>query len=188
MYLKSSADRVAQKYHLRTLVREICSSKSFRNRSASLQDFTPKILEAFGEAFLFYKPNIKVAFFRGLRNKLKQLWDLMRKAPQLWQKIKSFLNTDVKNLPEVLKGWAKKGIEFLRKILRKIFLNNPFAAMYVIPKHKMPGVTDMLARITNSSPKLKSILSTININIILPIEEIIKKNPLFTPFPFPLAG
>jgi hypothetical protein len=132
---------------------------------------------------------MRVALFKGLGRKVKSLWALFKRAPQVWEEIKGFL--DIKKLTEIprkIKEWAKKGMQFLRKTLSKLFLNNPFAALYVIPKNKMPGVTDMLARVMDSHPKIKTVLGKVNTGIIKPIDKFLAKHPLLKAATRPLMA
>lgn len=160
MVRRASAQRVVDRWMVRRLVRNICATTSFQSRSASLRDLTPDVMTAFVEAFTLplRRSGVRVAFLKGLGGKIKRLWGLFKRAPQLWDKIKEYLGIEgLADIPAKLKEWAKKGLEFLRKGLSSLLRSNPFTAMYVIPKAKMPGLTDMLARIREAHPKIAAV-------------------------------
>lgn len=176
---QEAAQRVLDRYVLRTVVRGVCASGEFRTRLASLRDLTPEVMEAFGEAFVLsmVRSRTRVALFGGLGGKIKKLWDLFKRAPQLWTQIKEFLGIQgLTDIPKMIKEWAKRGMDALKKGLHAVFVSNPVAALYVVPHKKMPGVTNMLARIGKAHPKLKSTLDKVNTSIVEPIDKALSES------------
>lgn len=167
---QQSTHRIVEQYVLRQVIRRVCASTTFQNRSASLRDLTPAIMEAFGQGFLLQGKGIRLA---GIGDKIKKLWGLFKKAPQMWEEIKEFLG--IKGLldaPKRIKDWASKGLKALKTSLGAAIKNNPFVAMYVIPKAKMPGITDMLHGLSTANAKLKAGIEKAQ-SFLQPLEEII---------------
>jgi len=138
-------------------------------------------MEAFGEAFLLsmVRPSTRVALLGGLGGKIKKLWDLFKKAPQLWTQIKEFLGIQgLTDIPKRIKEWAKKGMDALKKGLHAVIVQNPVAALYVVPHKKMPGVTNMLTQIRNAHPKLQAILDKVHTSIVDPIDKVLAESKL----------
>jgi hypothetical protein len=167
---------------IRLAARQVCSGEGFRNRSAALRDFTPEVLGVFGEAFLLpsmdtRKSHVRVAIFKGLGSRLKSLYQLFKKAPQLWVKIKEVLGIEnLRDIPKKLKSWAKQGMKSLKKSLKSLVVGNPLVALYFVPKNKLPGVGDLLNRVTKSSPRLDAVLSKVNKSVVQPIDQILKRS------------
>lgn len=165
--------RVAARYLIRQAAHEIAGS-SLRNRHASLMDFTPEVLAAFGEGFLL-DDMLRTAGFRNFRKKLQRVWDFVQKAPQAWTKLKSFFRIDdIKQLPDVIKEWAAKGKKALGALAKKLKTSFPMS-LYFVDKGKMPGLTDLLQRISEKSPKLRSALRSINTRIVEPLDRLMEK-------------
>lgn len=156
----ASPQNVATRFLILHEAREICASdQSFQKRQASLRDFTPEVLAAFGEGFI--QGHIKTAFLGQISKRMKQLWGLVKRAPELWTKIKELLGIEkLTDIPKKIKAWAKQGYDALKKSFGYLLKNNPVTALYFVPKDKMPGVTDVLGRLADSSPKLSKLLQS----------------------------
>jgi hypothetical protein len=166
--------RVAARYLIRQAAYDIALTDSFRGRSASLRDFTPEVLAAFGDGFLL-DDMVRTAGFGNFRKKLKRVWEFVKRAPQAWEKVKSFFKIDdIKQLPDVIREWAKKGKTALKKIIKRMTEAFPLS-LYFVDRGKMPGLTDLLKRIVASSPKLQKALSTVNTRIVQPLDRWIEK-------------
>lgn len=185
------AQQVADRYAIRLASREAYASAGFHSRSAALQDLTPEVLEAFGTAFVFPALNHKtrLALLGGLGRKLKSLLNFFKKAPQAWQRIKDFLGIEsIREIPRKLKDWAKKGLKALRKALKPVIQDNPVAALYFVPKTKMPSVTDALNRIVESSPRVKSMLDRVNTRVVKPLDKILEESRVLRTLARPLLA
>lgn len=185
------AQQVADRYFIRTAALEAYASVGFHQRSASLHDLTPEVLVGFAEAFTLPALNSKTrtALLGGLGRKLKGLLRLFKKAPKVWARIKEFLGIEsVKQIPGKLREMAKKGLKALRKALKPLLANNPVAALYFIPKGKMPGLTDLLQRVVDSSPAMKKVLDRVNTSIIQPIDKVLEKSKVVRTLARPLMA
>lgn len=175
------AQRLACRYAIRAAVSQVCSSKGFATRTASLHDLTPGVLEAFAEAFLLEgMPSYRAGFLGKVVQKVKKLWELFKKAPKLWEKIKSFLGVKgVTDLPGKIKKWASDGLKALKKAFKELILENPIVALYVMPDQRMPNITDLMKRLVKSSPRLSKILSKVS-TAGVKIDKILKKSPILS--------
>lgn len=162
------ADSLVRRYQIRQAARGAFGDV----RVASVAgDFTPAVLEALADAFVMPGP-VKVA---GLRQRLKQVVEFIKRAPQAWEKIKSFLGIKgVTDIPRAMKDWAKQGLRALGKVVRKLTETFPLN-LYFIPRGKMPGLTDLLQRIVDQVPWMGKALSRVNTSIIQPLDRWMKK-------------
>lgn len=168
--------RVALRHEIRRVAYEIASEPSFQTRTASLRDITPEVLVAFGEGFLLEGSTHKVGLFGGLKRRLQKIWDFLKKAPRAWDKLKEFLRVDsASELPGKLKELARSGYKALGKLVHKLKDTFPLS-LYFVPKNKMPGLTDLLQRIVEASPVIKSALSRLNKNVIQPFDKMLQKH------------
>jgi len=152
------------------MIREITAGDDFRNRTAALSDFTPEVMEAFAEGF------VMSAGLRDMGRKLKRIWQEFKRQPRIWDRIKKFLGVEgLTDLPGAIKEWAKRGVAALRKLVSRIAKTFPLS-MFTVPKGKLPGLTDMIARIIERSPKLKAALASVNTNIVQPLDRLIEKH------------
>jgi hypothetical protein len=164
---------VSQRYFLLKAAREVCYGDGFLARTASLDDLTPEVLAAFGE--LLIQPSGKVAF-GNILGKLKKVYDLFKKIPSLWTKFKEILGIDsLTDIPGKIKEWVKAGADVLKKVIRKALEVFPLA-LFFVPKKKMPGLTDLLARLVKASPKLANALEKVKTNIIEPLDKMLNKH------------
>jgi len=153
-----AAQQVADRYQVRLAVREVCASKTFKRRTAALNDLTPEVLEAFGTAFYLPTHQNRVAF-GGLVRKLKKLVDLFKKVPKVWDRIKDFLGIKgITDIPKKIKEWAKKGKQAIIRAFRELAHTFPFS-LYFIPQNKMPNLTDLLNRVTGNAPWMAKALA-----------------------------
>jgi hypothetical protein len=137
--------------------RQVCLTTGFRTRTASLQDITPRVLEAFAEGFLLQGEG-RVASLGGLVKKLEKLVGIFKKAPKTWEKIKQFLGIEgITDLPKAIKEWAKKGLDALKQALKKATQVFPLS-LYFVPHKKMPGLSDLVERIMARNPNLAKII------------------------------
>jgi hypothetical protein len=138
-------------------------------------DFTPEVLAAFGEGFLL-DDMVRSAGFGGFRKKLQRIWDFVQKAPRSWTKLKSFFGIDnIKELPDVIKEWAAKGKKALGTLAKKLKTTFPMS-LYFVDRGKMPGLTDLVQRILERSPKLQSALRSINTRVVEPLDRLMDKH------------
>lgn len=140
-----------------------------------MRTFTPEVLAAFGEGFLL-DDMMHTAFFGNFKKKLQRIWDFVKRAPQAWKKLQEFFRIkDISELPNVIKEWAKKGKEVLTKLLGKLKTQFPMS-LYFSDRSKMPGLTDLIQRILEKSPKLQKALASINTRIVQPLDRLIEKH------------
>jgi len=157
----AAVQRVVDRHLIRLAAREACNTPEFRNRTAHLHDLTPEVLGAFAEGFYLPTHEGRVAF-SGLTRKLKKLLDFFRKAPKAWERIKAFLGIKgLTDIPKVIKDWAMKGLRALKGLLRKSTEVFPLS-MFFVPQNKMPGLTDLVARIMAKHPGIQKALSKIH--------------------------
>lgn len=157
--MTTSAQRVADRYLYRLASREVCASSSFRTRTATLHDLTPRVLEAFAEGFSLHEG--RVASFGGLVKKLGDLIEFFKKAPKVWGTIKQFLGVkDMTDLPKAIKDWAKQGLTAFKNVIFQATKRIPLA-LYFVSEKKMPGLTDLMKRILNSNPALAKALEKV---------------------------
>lgn len=170
------SQQVADRYLVRLAVREVCASKAFKRRTAALNDLTPEVLEAFGTAFYLPTHQKRVAF-GGLVGKLKKLVDLFKRVPKVWERIKQFLGIKgITDIPKKIKEWAKRGKDAIIKTFRELAHTFPFS-LYFIPQNKMPGLTDMLTRITGNAPWMAKALAAAK-NFAKPLDELAEKSKI----------
>jgi len=168
------AQQIADRYQVRLAVREVCASKTFKRRTAALHDLTPEVLEAFGEAFYLPTHQNRVAF-GGLVRKLKKLVELFKKVPKVWERIKQFLGIKgLADIPKKIKEWAKKGKQAIIKVFRKMAETFPLS-LYFVPKNKMPGLTDLMNRITGNAPWVAKALAGAK-SFVKPLDDFVEKS------------
>lgn len=150
--------RVANRHLIRLAVQQAWS----KVRVASVPDLTPEVVVAFVEPF--YLHYTKVAGFGDIARKVAKLLDLFRKAPRLWDAFKGALDLPAdfdslgvlekgKALAAKLKEWAASGWNALKDVFHKIHEAFPIS-MFFVPKHKMPGLTDLMERLVTKVPWL----------------------------------
>ena len=155
----ASVQSVTNRYLLRKAAHYVAANLHFRYRVAGLEDLSPSILEAFGEAFLLSYQG-KVAF-GSLVKKLTQLVDFFKQAPKVWEQIKRFLGVHSwSDIPGALKRWAQKGLGALKSALHHMAQVFPLS-LYFVPTQKMPGLTDLMHRILVAHPDIRKALESI---------------------------
>jgi len=165
--------RVAARHLIRQAARAVAGNDSFRYRQAALMDFTPEVLAAFGEGFLM--DEVRTAGFASLRRKLDRIWKFIQKAPRAWEKLKDFFKVEnAKQLAEAIKTWAARGKKVLVRLVKKMTETFPLS-LYFVDRGKMPGLSALLKRIVEKSPKLQKALSSINTSVVQPLDRWIEK-------------
>lgn len=99
----------------------------------------------------------------GIMRAVKQLIALARRAPKAWDAIKATLGIDSLNpaaLVKKLRELAKTGKKALGSALGKAASTFPLS-LFFVQKGKAPGLTDLLARILNKSPRLRAMLGKV---------------------------
>lgn len=120
-------ERLTNRYMIRRAALRVCSSPSFRNRSAALRDLTPRTLAAFADGFYLANPYVKLSFGKVLK-KLGQLVTLFKKLPKLWDLFKAKLGIkSLSDLPRAIERWISKGRDFLKRALAKMFQFPPLS-------------------------------------------------------------
>jgi hypothetical protein len=136
-------------------------------------DFTPDVLAAFGEGFLM--DEVRTAGFASLRRKLDRIWKFIQRAPRAWEKLKDFFKVEnAKQLGEAIKTWAARGKKVLVRLVKKMTETFPLS-LYFVDQGKMPGLSALLKRIVEKSPKLQKTLSSINTSVVQPLDRWIEK-------------
>jgi len=165
--------RVAARHLIRQAARDVAGNDAFRYRQAALMDFTPEVLAAFGEGFLM--DEVRTAGFASLRRKLDRIWKFIQKAPRAWEKLKDFFKVEnAKQLGEAIKTWAARGKKVLVRLVKKMTETFPLS-LYFVDRGKMPGLSALLKRIVEKSPKLQKTLSSINTSVVQPLDRWIEK-------------
>jgi len=160
MQTQRLASRVAARYLIRQASREAYAlSIGFRRgRTAALHDFTPEVVEAFGQGFVEPLARRRVTA-AGVAGKIKNLVSLIAKAPQLWAQLKAHLFGDappwegLKSIPAIVKWLPGKLHQLVAsctklfgKFVEKLFGYNPFSLLAAGPKRLM-SVNDFLNRL-----------------------------------------
>lgn len=121
---------------------------------------TPEVVAAFGEHFYLPQHEGRVAF-GGLVRKLKQIVEVFRKAPRLWEAFKGLLGIEnLTDIPGAIKELAAKAYKKLRGLLHKLFDTWPLK-IYTLEKGRLMSFNDMLTRLIDQSPKLKKVLTKV---------------------------
>jgi len=153
---RQAINRLADRYLVRLAAREACAGSSLRLASSGL---TPEVVAAFGEHFYLPQHQGRVAF-GGLIRKLKQLVELFKKAPRLWDKFKQLIGIEkLTDIPGALKELAAKAYKTLRGLIHKLFNTWPLK-LYTLEKGKLASFNEMLDRLLSKHPKLKSVLDS----------------------------
>lgn len=93
-----------------------------------------------------------------MAKRLKQLGEIFKKAPRLWEDFKRVVGIkSLTDLPRALKDLAKRGYDALRKIIGKAFDTFPLK-MFLI---KGAGLNDFLNKVTAAIPGLDQALSKV---------------------------
>lgn len=153
--------RIAARHQIRQAAREACQSRSFRQRSAALQSFTPEVVEAFGQHFTtrLAAGHITAA---GVLKKLQNLVRVFAKAPQLWINLKEHFARDfpgapefrglrdipalIRWLPKVLDHLVRQGAKLLGKAVEKAFSHLPLS-LFTAGERRLLTMNDILNRI-----------------------------------------
>lgn len=99
----------------------------------------------------------------GISKAIKTLLALVKKAPKAWESIKQTLGIDSLNpvaLMKKLKELASAGKKALGKAFKKIATTFPLS-LFFVKQNKAPGLTDLLARIFQKSPRMRALLAKI---------------------------
>lgn len=106
----------------------------------------------------------------GIAKAVGKLMGLLKKAPRALPALKRALGLDenaslvqlVKSgdLVKRVRELASAGKKALGKVLKKVTETFPLS-LFFVAKNKAPGLTDLLARIVNKSPKLRALLSKV---------------------------
>jgi len=156
-----SATKVAALHEadvLRQAALSVRSQGRIASRAAATvrDELSVEVLSAFGEAMLPLPSGTRVA---AVSRKLKQLWDMFQRAPDMWQRFKDMLGIRasgtvglLRELPGKIKSWLKDGRRYLEKVGKK-FREIPVVALYLDVARKMPGVTDLLTKLLDQLPE-----------------------------------
>ena len=163
----ASSIRVAARFQIRQAA-HIAASEVHASgvRTASSRELTGETLAAFGEAFWLpamtgsraMRRQAGIGGLRAMAKRLKQLGEIFKKAPRLWEDFKRVVGVkSLTDLPKALKDLAKRGYDALRKIIGKAFDTFPLK-MFLI---KGTSLNDYLAKITKQVPGLEQALSKV---------------------------
>lgn len=144
------ASQVAHEYLCLQTARELTAGKT----ASELSEFErPEVLASFG-AFL----PVRTA---SLSRKLKQILNLFRKAPKIWEKFKALVGVNsLRELPRAIKDLARQGFAALGKAIKKVTHTFPLS-IYFVPHHRVPGLTALLEKLAARFPKLKAALDRV---------------------------
>jgi hypothetical protein len=166
------ANRVAARYLIGKVSQEVVLGDT--GKIASVQVYK-EILCSFGE---FLVPVTKTAAFSvsKAKEKLKRVFSLLKSRPKVLNRLKSVLGVDsIRELPKAIREWAKRGKDAIKKLFKKASQTFPLS-LYLVPSSKMPGLTDLLARITASSPMIAKALSKVSTSIVRPLDAWMEKH------------
>jgi hypothetical protein len=108
----------------------------------------------------------------GIAGAVKRLLELLRNAPgRAWEALKAALRLDdlegmsafqkAKAIGSRAAALGKQGKAALGKAIKKAATTFPLS-MFFVSKKKMPGLTDLVARILKKSPRMQKLLSKIH--------------------------
>ena len=165
--MTASATRVAARFQIRQAAYRAASEIHASGvRTASSHEITGETLAAFGEAFWLpamtgsraMRRQAGLGGLRAMAKRLKQLGEIFKKAPRLWEDFKRVVGIkSLTDLPKALKDLAKRGYSALRKIIGKAFDTFPLK-MFLI---KGAGLNDFLNKVTAQVPGLDRALSKV---------------------------
>jgi hypothetical protein len=108
--------------------------------------------------------------FGGIARGVKKIFDLLKRAPQAWTRLQRTLAIQgwdemslaqkAKALGKRLKELLHEGKRVLGKAFKKMAETFPLS-LFFVPQGKMPGLTDLLHRITQAVPGLDKALRAI---------------------------
>jgi len=151
---RQAIDRLADRYMVRMAATAACAGSGTRLASSGL---TPNVVAAFAEHFYLPQYQGRVAF-GGLLRKLKQLVEVFKKAPALWEKFKNLIGIkSLLDIPRAIKDLAAKAKKALRGLIHKMFDSWPLR-IYTLEKGKLKSFNDMISGLMAKSPKLKKVL------------------------------
>ena len=161
------ATRVRDRHLIRVAVEQVYTTEI---RTAS---WCPPQEAVHGLVEGFWEPRLAVTdreAFGGITRTIGRLLTLFRKAPRAWDLIKAALGIGdleglslrekVTTLGRRFKELATEGKKALGKALRKALNTFPLSIFFV-SKQKAPGLTALVARILQKSPRLRAVLEKV---------------------------
>lgn len=151
--------------------RKIASQKTAGSRPEYMR---PEVLAAFAEGFMPVHPNQRYASLRNIMRRLKELTQLFRRAPQLWEKFKEILSIDVMSeLPSAVRNWINEGKAVMKRVVGRVKSVFPLI-LYTAPKSSVPTLTDLLNRLVDKVPGLRNALNKVP-KALAPIDQWLDK-------------
>jgi hypothetical protein len=168
----ADAQRVAARHQVRQVARRVAadlgldavtktgsSAGGHGSEKHSLRGITAEALSAFAEAFwLPQQGGVRRASLRSLAKRLKQLGQLFKKAPRLWEQFKRLLGVEsLTDLPRLLKELAAQGKKTLGRFFGKALNTFPLQIFTI----KGAGLNDLLRNLSAQVPGLDKALSRV---------------------------
>jgi len=163
----ADAGRVAARHQVREVARRVAAGLTSTKTSSEVGhsptcEITAATLSAFAEAFwLPQQPQqggIRRASLRGLAKRLKQLGQLFKKAPRLWEQFKRLVGVEsMTDLPRRLKDLAAQGKKTLARFLGKAFNTFPLQIFTI----KGANLNAFLGQLTQQVPGLDKALARV---------------------------
>ncbi|MCH8517714.1 MAG: hypothetical protein LAT68_15435 [Cyclobacteriaceae bacterium] len=172
-YLKHWKQATASTH--RDLYRE-AARKIASQRTASIRPeyMNPDVLAAFAEGFMPMHSKQRHASLRNIMRRLKELTQMFRRAPQLWEKFKEILSVDVMSeLPSAVRNWINEGKAVMKRVVDRVKSLFPLI-LYTAPKSTVPTLTDLLNRLVDKVPGLRNALNKVP-KALAPIDQWLDK-------------
>jgi hypothetical protein len=169
----ADAARVAARHQVRQVARRVtadlgldevtktASADGHGSEKHSLRGITAEALSAFAEAFWLPQQGgvtLRRASLRSLTKRLRQLGQMFKKAPRLWDQFKRLLGVEsLTDLPRLLKELAAQGKKALGRFFGKALNTFPLQIFTI----KGAGLNDLLRNISAQVPGLDKALSRV---------------------------
>lgn len=167
--MEASVLHVRDRFLIHQAVQELYTDHNLRTASWAPP---PEIVQALAEGF--WEPRVGSSDREaalGILRGVKRLLGLLKGAgSRAWAALSRALGLEeleglgfiakVKAIAKRAKDLVKRGKAALGKVLKKVGQTFPLS-MFFVPKNKMPGLTDLVARILQKSPRIRAFLERV---------------------------
>ncbi len=167
--MEASALRVRDRFLIHQAVQKLYAEHNLRTAAwAPPREFVAAIAEGLWEPR--QELSVREAGLGILRGVKRLLGLLKRAGKRAWEALSRVLGLEelegmsfvqkVKAIAGRAKDLVKRGKAALGKVLKKVSQTFP-VSMFFVPKGKMPGLSDLVARILNKSPRVRAFLQRV---------------------------
>ena len=156
--MRPSSSRIAARHFVRLAARDACRT-TFRTRTASVS-LTERVLIAAAEGALIPDDgsSVRMAGLMDLPRKLVEFAKVVKRFPNLWEKVKDFLGVEsLSDLPGRVKELAKQGYAALHKLVAAAFEKWPLK-LYTLPENKLFSVNKVIEKLMARFPQFETFL------------------------------